>query len=425
VTSELERGLSGLLPADALGRAEAPVAASSPEERLRPLALPATVEQAAAVLALCERTGARVLPLGLGTKLGWCPPARDVDLLLSTRRLEGVVEYESGDGTLTARAGARVADLAAAVRSGGHRFVPDVPRPDRATLGGVLAAGQSGFGRLRFGPARHQLLGASVLLADGTLARSGGRLVKNVTGYDLHRLYAGSHGSLCVIVEASLRLYPLPEHRVLATVRRATLSDALAVAAAAAAPALRPTAVRVDSTPEGWRTSVALDGREAVVEAELRALQGAVPELEVLRGSAAEAETARLRDDERAADDGPFCAIGVRPSRATELLSAARAAAAPAAEAEGTALSWSLHPGVATVLVRASASPGPRLRRALADAARPLGGELAWRSPPGEPPPAGCAPPPVPPAALATMRALERALDPAGRFALGRLHAEL
>jgi len=136
------------------------------------------------------------------------PPPAGADWILSTRRLVGIVAYEPGDGTLTARAGTTFAALDEATERGGHVVTPDVAYPARATLGGAVGEGRSGFDRLRYGPTRHHVLGVRALLADGTFAKSGGQLVKNVTGYDLHRLYCGSRGSLCALVEVSLRLFP-------------------------------------------------------------------------------------------------------------------------------------------------------------------------------------------------------------------------
>ena len=172
---------------------------------------PPSVEALCEALRLCSRENWSVVPIGLGTKLGLSPPRGRVDLVLSTAALAGIVEYETDEGVITARAGTRIADLHDALRPHGHWLSPDVPKPRESTIGGAIGAGISGHDRLRFGPIRRQVLGLSVALADGTLAKSGGRLVKNVTGYDLHRLYTGSHGTLCVILEASLRLHARPE----------------------------------------------------------------------------------------------------------------------------------------------------------------------------------------------------------------------
>ena len=132
-------------------------------------------------------------------------------VLLSTRRLDSVLDYVPGDGTLTAQVGAPMEDLASCVAEGGHSLTPQLCGAADSSLGGALGAGRSGLDRYKYGPLRHHVLGLRVALSDGTLAGSGGKLVKNVTGFDLHRLYTGSRGTLCVLLEASLRLFPAPE----------------------------------------------------------------------------------------------------------------------------------------------------------------------------------------------------------------------
>lgn len=162
-----------------------------------------------------------IVPIGGGSHF-WCAPwtARQAlpDLAVDLTGLSGIVAHELGDGTLTARAGTRLHTLALAARAGGQHLTPALGSQDRrATLGGTLAAGQNGWERLRYGPARHHLLGARILLSNGQAVQSGGRLVKNVTGYDLHRLLVGSHGTLGILLEATLRLFPRPAARALLT----------------------------------------------------------------------------------------------------------------------------------------------------------------------------------------------------------------
>jgi glycolate oxidase FAD binding subunit len=182
-----------------------------------PLVAPDSIEGFVEAIRFAAREKLCIVPTGLGSKLGWCAPPTRADFMLSTRRFTGVVSHVPDDGTIAVRAGTTMADLARTVESGGHRLTPDVPRPERCTIGGVVAAGESGADRLRFGPVRHHVLGLKVLFADGTIAKCGGQLVKNVTGFDLMKLYTGSHGTLCVILEVALRLFPAPEHETLIT----------------------------------------------------------------------------------------------------------------------------------------------------------------------------------------------------------------
>ena len=188
-----------------------------------PVASPTTEDALCALVAAFASdpalAGARLVPLGRGRQLGWCRPdavAAPQDTLQVTMRSllgdassTGVVEYVPGDGTLTALAGADMAELRAVVAEGGHRLTPAIA--EGATLGGVLASGRSGLDRHSLGPTRHHVLGMRMIDGSGRSLRSGGRLVKNVTGFDLHRLHVGARGIFGPIVEASLRLMPAPE----------------------------------------------------------------------------------------------------------------------------------------------------------------------------------------------------------------------
>ncbi|MEM6673842.1 MAG: FAD-binding oxidoreductase [Planctomycetota bacterium] len=165
----------------------------------------------------------RLAPLGGGTSVHWCRPEQArgdaPTLFVSTRSMveasggSGIVEYVPGDGTLTALGGTALDDLRAAVDEGGHRITPALR--GASTIGGTLAAGLSGPDRVAFGPSRHHVLGMRVVDGAGRRARSGGRLVKNVTGFDLHRLHVGARGTLGFVVEVSLRLTPAPESEAL------------------------------------------------------------------------------------------------------------------------------------------------------------------------------------------------------------------
>jgi glycolate oxidase FAD binding subunit len=171
---------------------------------------PGDADQLARAVAFANSIGLRVLPRGGGTKRDWGNAPRAADLVLSTRRLYRVLEHAAGDMTATAEAGCTVAALQRTLAAKGQRLALDPLWPDRATVGGVLAANDSGPLRHAYGSARDLLIGVTAVLADGTLARSGGKVVKNVAGYDLPKLFVGSLGTLGVIVHATFRLHPLP-----------------------------------------------------------------------------------------------------------------------------------------------------------------------------------------------------------------------
>ena len=152
----------------------------------------------------------RVTVSGGGTKQSWSNPPQSIDLLLYTAKLNRVVDHAHEDLTVTVQAGLTVAQLQSVLAKRKQRLALDVLWPEHATIGGIIAANDSGALRLRFGSIRDLLIGATVVLADGTIARSGGKVVKNVAGYDLPKLFTGSLGTLGVITEVTFRVHPLP-----------------------------------------------------------------------------------------------------------------------------------------------------------------------------------------------------------------------
>lgn len=292
-----------------------------------PLVCPASVGEVSELLKLAARDSLRVVPLGLGSKLGWCGAAERVDFLLSTRRLVGAVSHEPADGTIAVRAGETIAELSARVERGGHRLTPDIPQPAHCTIGGVVAAGQSGFDRLRFGPVRHHVLGVEAVLGDGTVTRSGGRLVKNVTGFDLHRLYTGSHGTLCVLTEIALRLFPAPEREAWITLSPRDLAHGLELARAARSLPLRAVSITLASlaTPAGdapWSLHARLFGKRAAVEAELAALCASWRGAQVQEDVAARASADALRDASSFAESSQASlTLACEPAQLSKLLS--------------------------------------------------------------------------------------------------------
>ncbi len=171
---------------------------------------PATEAEVAAVLAFADREGLKVLPRGGGTQMAFGFPPSEADLVLSTARLNRVLEHHPHDQTVTAEAGVRLTDLQAQLATTRQWLALDPVLAPEATVGGIVATNPSGARRLRFGGVRDQIIGIRVALADGTLASGGGKVVKNVAGYDLPKLFTGSLGTLGIVVSATFRLYPLP-----------------------------------------------------------------------------------------------------------------------------------------------------------------------------------------------------------------------
>jgi glycolate oxidase FAD binding subunit len=167
---------------------------------------PGSTDELAAELA---EAGGTVRVHGGHTKLRWAPDATP-ELELSTAALDRIVEHNAGDLTAVLEAGVPLARAQATFREAGQMLALDPPDPGGATIGGVVAANDSGPLRTRYGGPRDLVVGMRVALADGTVAKSGGKVIKNVAGYDLAKLFTGSFGTLGAILEVSVRLHPLP-----------------------------------------------------------------------------------------------------------------------------------------------------------------------------------------------------------------------
>jgi glycolate oxidase FAD binding subunit len=170
---------------------------------------PGSEKDVAQVLKLANAGGLAVIPRGGGTKMEWGNRPARADVILSMGRLDRVIEHAWADLTVNVDAGCTVAKLQQTLAKHGQRLALDALWPERATVGGVLSTNDSGALRLRFGSLRDLVIGVTLALADGTLASSGGRVVKNVAGYDLPKLVTGALGTLGVITRAFFRLHPM------------------------------------------------------------------------------------------------------------------------------------------------------------------------------------------------------------------------
>jgi glycolate oxidase FAD binding subunit len=274
--SALRERLAGALGTDAL-------AAPSPEGP--PVVTPATIEAASEALRLASRDGLRVLPAGAATHLGATGGA---DFVLSATRLRRVLEHEPEDLVAVVEAGVPLAALDARLAAHAQRVAPDPWATGESSVGGAVAANRCGLARRARGTWRDAVLGARVVHADGRISKTGGRVVKNVAGFDLQRLYVGSRGSLVWIAELSLRLVPratsartfvqrcppaVAFQRLLALHRAALAPEALLLAigdaAADTAPAEVAIAVRFEGRPEAVQAQADTAARVAGAWAEV------------------------------------------------------------------------------------------------------------------------------------------------------------
>ncbi len=171
---------------------------------------PANSEEVAAILRLAQDNHFAVVPWGGGTKQGWGYPVAPM-VILETHRLNVIREHTWQDMTCTVEAGCTWASLQSALAQHGQCVALDPLWPARATVGGIVATNDSGVLRLRYGSLRDLVIGMTIVLADGTVAHTGGKVVKNVAGYDLHKLMIGAFGTLGVITSVNFRLHSIPQ----------------------------------------------------------------------------------------------------------------------------------------------------------------------------------------------------------------------
>ncbi len=241
-----------------------------------PTVAPATIDDLAA--AVRDTAPSSIAVRGGGSKRDWGGVAEVAELEVSTAALDRIVEHADGDFVVTVQAGARLADVQNVLGSKGQWLALDPPEAG-ATIGGIVATAASGPRRLRFGTPRDLLIGVTVVLADGTVARSGGKVVKNVAGYDLGKLFCGAFGTLGVIAQCTFRLHPSP--RAIRCVSVPLDDPGDAVRSLRRSP-FRPSAIEYDGT----RLSIVVEAFESAADAQaeqIRALVGgevsaAVPE---------------------------------------------------------------------------------------------------------------------------------------------------
>ena len=327
------------------------------------VAEPTSAETLAALLAFADGEGLKVLPRGGGTHAGVGFPPSGGDIALSLAGLNTIVEHAPHDQTVTVEAGLPLATLQEHLARAGQWLALDPPLRPGATVGGLIATAVAGPRRLRYGGVRDQILGVQVALADGTIARGGGKVVKNVAGYDLPKLFTGSLGTLGVVLSASFRLYPLPADSRTLVYDAPTHEPLCEAASMITASTLTPTAIDVlgpERDGQLYRLAVRFQSRteRAVTEqsATLRTLLGSLAnEAEALEGSA-EADFWRGLGRVAMPDMQPGwldMRVTLMPGEVAGWLAEAQSAA----RENALALRWRAHAGHGTVRARLLGQP--------------------------------------------------------------------
>jgi len=368
---------------------------------------PASYEQTAEVMRYAHAEGLAVIPRGGGVHMHIGNVPSRYDIALSLSRLNAVVEHEPADLTATVQAGIPLGELQRHLGGAGQLLPLDPPGGERATIGGILAANAWGPWRHAFGSARDVTIGLRMVTAEGRITRAGGRVVKNVAGYDLCKLYVGSLGTLGIIVEATFKLAPLPREQRTVVAAFPAAADACGFAAALPRRGLSVRGVTLARDGDAWALALELAGTPAAVE---RSRQ----EIAALAHVAAAAGTpvAAIGGE----SESLLCKASVLPSRLPALIEALERLGAPRLEA---------YPAVGVCY---AAWPSPHDAEGIAGAARELtsaaGGTLVLERCPfdlkrhldvfGDPPPS-----------FGLMRRLKEEFDPKGVLSPGRFAGRL
>jgi glycolate oxidase FAD binding subunit len=235
---------------------------------------PATPDQTALAIRICRAAHAAVIPWGGGTAMAIGNPPRRADVILKTHRLDRVVDRDHANLTVTVQSGITL-NVVQATIAPQRQCVPfDAPFPGQSTIGGIIAANLNGPRRSSFGSVRDLVIGMKVILGTGEQIKAGGKVVKNVAGYDMCKLFTGSLGTLGIITEVTVRVAPLPQSRATIVVN-GTLQQAIELADALADSKLLPSAVFLfnDARGQDWQLTVCFEGFEQCVARQLRDLE--------------------------------------------------------------------------------------------------------------------------------------------------------
>jgi len=334
---------------------------------------------------------------GAGTAADWAGPLAPVDAVLDTSGLTGVITHNPGDMTVSVRAGTPLRQLQDELAPHSQHVSFDAARvADGATVGGLIATADAGPAALVFGSMRDLVIGVTIVLADGTVARSGGHVIKNVAGYDLAKLLHGSYGTLGVLAEVVLRLHPVPKRTATLAIH-CSLAEAAEHAAAVLGGPYEPAAMEWISD---GALLIRLEGTEEALDGRLQRLRTALGTGELLELSDGD-PWERHASLVRGAPEFATVRIGVRPSRLPGVL----------ADLPAETITAGLGTGVATVALPPEAVAAAHAR------VHAAGGTSVLRSRPPEADVPAWGPPP---SAIAVLHAVKAELDPQGRFGPGR-----
>jgi len=271
----LVRQLESELGADAVSAEPSALAAHAVDGKVPALiCVPATPEQLAAVLRICREKEAAVIPWGGGTAMAIGNPPRRADVILKTHRLDRIIDHDHANLTVTVQSGRTLNALQAALAPQKQYAPLDPPFAHQATVGAIVAANLNGPRRSSHGSVRDLVIGMKVVLGTGEQIKAGGKVVKNVAGYDMGKLFTGSLGTLGIITEVTLRVAPIAQSGATVIIN-GTLDQAIQLANALADSKLLPSAVflRNVASEQAWQLAIRFEGFEPTVARQLGDLE--------------------------------------------------------------------------------------------------------------------------------------------------------
>jgi glycolate dehydrogenase FAD-binding subunit len=365
---------------------------------------PTSVAAAADLLATLGKEGTPICPTGTGSRLAWGAGSTP-DSPLSTLGLSRIVRHDAGDFTAELEAGVPLRHAQQAFAAAGQWLALDPPEPS-GTIGGLVASADSGPSRHRFGGVRDLVIGITVVLSDGSVAKAGGNVIKNVAGYDLGKLFAGSYGTLGLIATVTVRLHPLPSGTATAV---GSSADPAALGAAALTLARRPLeALAFDASWHGGRGELAIRFAGVTAGAQAATAAASLSTLDDVRVVDDDAPLWTERASAQRSAGGAVIRVGGLPTDLPLVLAAAVRAGASVVSRAALGLSWLALPAGPDLADRVAA-----LRAALAprpgtvlDGADRIGAGSGWGA--------------ADPGSLAVMERVKARFDPARIFRPGR-----
>ena len=283
---------------------------------------PADTEEVAAVLRYANQRLMAVTPWGGGTKQGWCGPGQ-ASIVLKTHRMNRVLGHPWQDMTCTVEAGCKWAAMQEKLAAHGQCVALDPILGERASVGGICSANDSGALRLKYGSLRDLVIGMTLVLADGTIAKTGGKVVKNVAGYDLHKLVTGAFGTLAVITEVTFRLHSIAPYTASFTADSSEAEPLGKMLLQIVDSHLSTQSVQMRSSAAGYSLDVALSALPEVVESQA-ALLASIAHGAGLTMSSAKPDVWKAREECFDQAEGLVVKVTMMPSRIAAIASAVR-----------------------------------------------------------------------------------------------------